>query len=645
MIKKLLSKTKFEENDFIKELLNPTFDPIKTEKIQKELNIDLNGLYVYGEFILHICCKKGLLKAVVWLINNSIDIEKENEFGQTAIFYAIQSKNSGVLQILVENKANINHLDKYKRTALQDAVISANNRIIDYLIDKTDILHNCDIHGNNLIFDALANGSLDVIKKIGLLKKDININQINEDGNCILHKEIVQRDNTLALLLMELGADPTILDKSGKNFLFYAVSKGILNLDIINKAVELGCDINSRCKGNTTILMESINYYLNTPKEEKEIKENHLEMIKELIAKGVKINALNEKEETVFFDATRSEELELIEIFIEHQLIDINHENINGESVLRILVLNGIRNIDLIKLYLEHGANPDQKNKFGISIIEMLIEIILHSENRKEIDFDLEIQLNEDAEYATVLENILKNTKINLNQLNSKGEPLFFDAIIHFNFKLFKLLRNTTFNINQKDREGNNIVFKLMDYYSQHTIKDKKIYLGTLQSLINIGVDINIKNKEGLTPLHKAVSEKCEYTVKLLLENKADCFAKDPKGRSVIHNCIWKDTTRYFRLLHSYNSEIINIPDSFGVRPINYAAFMGKKDLVIEMLDAGALVNNPNKKDPKILQFFLKFHKNILNITKNVENNIDKTNLGLLADSMIKEFNIKRESE
>ena len=42
-----------------------------------------------------------------------------------------------------------------------------------------------------------------------------------------------------------------------------------------------------------------------------------------------------------------------------------------------------------------------------------------------------------------------------------------------------------------------------------------------------------------------------------------------------------------------------------GVRPINYAAFMGKKDLVIEMFDEG-LVNNHEKKDPKILQFLQK---------------------------------------
>lgn len=109
-----------------------------------------------------------------------------------------------------------------------------------------------------------------------------------------------------------------------------------------------------------------------------------------------------------------------------------------------------------------------------------------------------------------------------------------------------------------------------------------------------------------------------------------------------MHSCIWKNTTKYFKLLHHYNKEIINLPDAFGIRPINYAAFMGKKDLVIEMLDEGALVNNSFKKDPKILTFLEKFHVNILNLENGVEKEVDKANLKLLADNMIKEFNIKK---
>ena len=186
-------------------------------------------------------------------MENDINIEIENDQKETAIFYAIHSKSTAILQILIENKININHLNIYNRTALQDAVISANsNRVVNYLLQVTTSISNCDIHGNNLIFDALANGSIEIIKKIAAIDK-ININQINEDGNTILHKESVLKNTKLSILLMELGANPTILDKYGKSFLFYSIAKGIDSLEIIEKAIKLNYNINIKNAQNKTL--------------------------------------------------------------------------------------------------------------------------------------------------------------------------------------------------------------------------------------------------------------------------------------------------------------------------------------------------------------------------------------------------------
>ena len=68
---------------------------------------------------------------------------------------------------------------------------------------------------------------------------------------------------------------------------------------------------------------------------------------------------------------------------------------------------------------------------------------------------------------------------------------------------------------------------------------------------------------------------------------------------------------------------------------------MGKKALVIEMLDVGAQINNPLKKDAQILKFLEKYHSNILTLTKDAQTEVDALNLRLLADTMIKEFNIQ----
>jgi ankyrin repeat protein len=240
-----------------------------------------------------------------------------------------------------------------------------------------------------------------------------------------------------------------------------------------------------------------------------------------------------------------------------------------------------------------------------------------------------------------VLRLLIENSKVNLSQLNSNQQPLFFDPVIYFNNELFKLLIKYEINVNLKDEDGHNVIFHLMNYAEHSPGYDQKLYLETLQNMINIGVKINTKDLNGNSILHTAVNNKCEYTIKLLLNAKPDVYIRDNKGRTLIHNCIWKDNLRYFKIIHAHDQKLINKEDNFGILPINYAAFMGKYEIVKLMLEEGAHVNNTNTIAPKMIQFFKKFHENIHNLEEHANNKIEEQNLKLLANSMKKEFEIE----
>lgn len=642
MIKKLFSKKNYTKNDLSKELLLTVFNIEKIESLYKK-NFDLNLLNDNKESILHLCAKKGLNNSINWLITKDVDVNIQNADGSTPIFYALLGNNLSTLKLLHKNNANINHLNIHKRTVLQEAVISGKNGFFNYLLEHTEKLNNCDIHKQNLIFDAVSNGDFELIKRISNIKS-ININQKNKEGNTVLNKESVLKNKDLAILLMNLGIDPTIKNNKGKNFLFYAVTKGIENLDILLKAVELGCDINSKSMNGSSILVETINTFIKTPKNNINKRDSLFKMIKELMKKDLDINSTDNLDETAFFIAIRSENTKLINLFFYDKRLNINHQNIYKETVLYTTINNGLRNLDLTLKLIEYGIKPNLKNLRGQSAIELLINIILYLQNNKKSYPRIIDKIDKNGEYLTILEKILDTSKVDLKQLNSNGQPLFFDVLKYYNYVLFKMLKIRGININQRDKDGQNILFNFLNQDINNTIKDRNLYLETLQNLLNLGLDINEKDNNGDTVLHKAVVNQCEYTVKLFLEAKPNFFIQDKKGRSIIHNCIWKDTTRYFKLIHSYNPDIINICDYYGVRPINYAAFMGKYKLVIEMLDAGALINNPGKKDKKILTFFKKFHKNILNITEKQNNVINKKNLQLLGENMISEFSINNDN-
>lgn len=639
MFKNLFNQTSYTEYDLLDELLESKFDKKRVEKIYNSKTIDLNWEDEDQDSFLHMCVESNRLEAVRWLLKHKADVNKEGNEDKTPIFYALDSNNPTMFMTLLENGANINHLNEHKRSLAQEAVISSNDKLLDIILKKATNLDNCDIHGNNLIFDAVANGKRELIKRISLLES-VDINHINNSGNSVLQMQCVSNNKELAKFLMQVGVDPTLTDATGKNFLFYAISKGVENLDIIEEAVILGCDINSRSVTGENLLHEAVEHFINTPKEDEKKRADYKKIIEQLLLRGIDIDASNDKGENVLFELVRARENELIEFLLNEQIY-LNQKNNDGDTVLSILVVNGTKDLDLIHLLLKYNLNPDIQNNLSESAVETVINIILHIQNRRKLRIKIKKDIDKEGDYIFLLKTILRESNVDLKQLNSKGQPLFFEALLYFNTNLFNILKDHGMNLNMKDKEGNNILYALMEHNKNNKFINKKRYLSMMQALINGGVNVNTTNNVGISLLQKAVTEECEYTFRILLHSKANLQATDKKGRTIMHNCIWKENThKYFKYIHAYTKELIDIPDSYGIQPINYAAFMGKRDLVIQMLDEGASLNNINRKDNDMMKFFEKFHKNILKLDENIYNEVDKKNLRLFKESMAKDFNI-----
>lgn len=229
-----------------------------------------------------------------------------------------------------------------------------------------------------------------------------------------------------------------------------------------------------------------------------------------------------------------------------------------------------------------------------------------------------------------------------MNSLNYKNEPLFFSSILNLNFKLFSILKTRTINLNKKDKAGNNIIFRLVEQNNKDLIKDKKLYLNTIRTLINAGINIDEKNSEGLTILHVAITQKCEDTVRLIFSLQADFFATDKSGRNIMHLIVLNNASKYFNFIHSKNKGIVEVCDNYGVKPINYAAFMGKYELVLAMINENISIKNDEKKHPNILNFLEKYRQNLLTLSQKANNEIDREKIEKLVSNMKKEFKIEK---
>jgi len=78
-------------------------------------------------------------------------------------------------------------------------------------------------------------------------------------------------------------------------------------------------------------------------------------------------------------------------------------------------------------------------------------------------------------------------------------------------------------------------------------------FKGELKRLIAQGVDLNIKNRLGNTPLHIAIRDKNEEIVRMLVENGADIFAVNADNESPLD---WARALDRESILKGFHNEL-----------------------------------------------------------------------------------------
>jgi ankyrin repeat protein len=83
------------------------------------------------------------------------------------------------------------------------------------------------------------------------------------------------------------------------------------------------------------------------------------------------------------------------------------------------------------------------------------------------------------------------------------------------------------------------------------------------------GVDINLKDEVGFTPLHKAVQSRSIVMVDVLVAEGADVNAKNNYGSTPLHMAVWKHWGGAIELLID-NGGHINAKNNTGETPLDY---------------------------------------------------------------------------
>lgn len=629
MLNKLFKK--YTREDLLEALKSSTFNDTKADAMLKD--VDVNYRDETNKTYLHIIAEENLVESIKWLVSKKVDINALDTESNTPLMYAARYGCTQAVRTLLQLHADPNIVNAKGRTAIQDALKNNKKDVYVLLKSVTKNLDNVDEDGHTIIFDAIDSQNLDLVKDV-----------IKLQGNALNKKILFYPNtyiNTAIIKFLAEFIDLNTTDSRGRTPLFYLVKNGALNIDSFTFAMEKGAAINHVDEDGNTVLMALIEEILETDPSEKEKVKNLIGMIPWLIDENVDYNLCNKNGDNALMLATKNNNLKVVETLLDYE-VDPNYINDRNETALAFAAVKGKSNIDLVSLLLDYGARPNISDQNGKTIIEKLIEIELYLRNKKKLKMKARQEINENENYKSVLEEILLNGEVNLTMLNSEGNPYFFDAVEHGNIDLVKMLVKYGADINLKNKDGYNIIYYYMSKnISFRKVADQQNYLIMLRNIISLGADPNSRDDFGGITLHKAILDNDIQTIKVLINAGADINAVDNKGRNMVHNAMWQNKVKVFRLLYSYNKQLINKPDKFGVLPINYAAFLGYNELVIELIDSGSYVNNPYRKTHYIFNFLKKFHKNLRPLLENTRNPADHLKMKTLVENMVKEFNVK----
>jgi len=436
------------------------------------------SIAVYGQ-------KNVLHDAAFWRTNPDInaikaEIEKgsnpaaEGPFGSDATVYAINAAaNLETVKFMLSQTGNdVNKIVSNGRTYLYSAASKGNTELMEYLISKGAKSNVKDNFGYTVLTYAAATGQINT--------KVYDI--------CIQH-----------------GADPKKEKITGGANALLLLAPYDKDFSVISYFVSKGVDI----KSTDSIGQTAFDYA---------VRSGNISVLKALVAKGVKYKPDAMVTASIGYRAGTAATLQLYQ-YLEELKLSPKTANTNGDNVLHYIVRRP-KQQELINYFIAKGVDINQANNDGTTA------------------FMNAAGTNTDLETINLLLPLVKN----INQVNKKGVSALALAVRRNSPEIVKLLIEKGADVKVVDAEGYNLTYYLVPGFAQRPeyfeaklklLQDKgfditapqgngfSLYhmvlvrngIPLLKRIESFKVDVNAKDKEGLTPLHKAAMTAKDDTI------------------------------------------------------------------------------------------------------------------------------------
>ncbi len=359
----------------------------------------------------------------------------------------------------------------------------------------------------------------------------------------------------------------------------YAIIHGYY--DMVKFMIETGAEINTKDDGNNSPLWMSIKY------DQKEITElllgngadinknedrpivyqalynEDLELAKELIKNGVNVNAVTEDGEQAIHEASWQGWNDII-ILLVNNGADINALVDNGfykgSSPLHFACEYG--RTDTIMLLLDLGADITVRNSYK--------QTLLH-------------HVGITGQYGVA--KLLLKKGLNVNSIDNIGATPLLYAALYENKSVENLFKKHNGQLvideSAKDYTTNKTTIHLVAEMGDKNLAER---------LLNSGMDINVRDSNGLTPLHYAIIYNQTDIAQILINNGAELGIGDNEGKSPLHHASLYGREYLAEMLIEEGADI-NHKNRYDKTPLHYVGLYGNMDLTTLLLKNGAYLN------------------------------------------------------
>ena len=616
---------KVNEDLFFEELLK---DDMDIDKIEKYINkgVNINKKDEKGQTILFSLAAKRKLEALKILIKNGANLTLEDLHRKTVLDEAVDRNDGMMIRFLLDNGFNINHKNNSGRTIFQNVARMGNNKIFQIFMKYNADFNIKDSHGKTVLFDAVEGGNLDILKDV--INNTNNLNILDENHQNALFSAVIKDDISLATELILNGINVNFLDKDGQNVLFNAILQGAKNLPLIELLIKKGINLNIVDNYHKNLIDEILYVFdlqKNPPKEldgkykivteEKE----YLPLGFLFLEHGLEIDKIDESGKTILQKAVENKNFTNAE-FLLNCGADVNICDEFEKNIVHKEILKGYSNYKMIDFLVSHGANIDARDLDEKGIVDDIIEIIAIIKGFKKPNTFFSNEIKYDEKYDILLKKVL-TYRPNIERQRLDGTNILFDMVMYNDFETLKTIINYGINLNIKDKRGYTpLIYMVEEGLKISDKKEKDSFIERLIYFLKYRVNIDAQDNDGRTVIHKAVIANDLVVLEKLLTKKADLSIRDIHGRTALHHTQWHGNYKIARWLIAAGADM-NLPDNSGFTLLNYAAIFGHTRLIVALIASGVLMYNRNPKNKKVAQFF-----------KNREKKIEKLLLSNITD-------------